>query len=319
MAILVLSDSEDAHGLHMLSVLRARGHDAELLDAASVPGSTRLTLGIADREATLRLPAGRVLEAGSITSVYWRMYRLPVVGPLPHAGQQFVAENDARSLVESFLIRTPCQWVNGWNAFRLHQTKPVQFSIVAALGIAVPDSIFTNDPAEVLRFAGRHPRFVFKPVQGGAHARTLDRSQLDGERLDTLSIAPVTLQEEIVGTNVRAFVAGDHVVACEINTPHLDYRDDADPAIAATSLPEDVACACREIARALDLAWTGIDLRRTPDGRHIFLEANPSPMFLGFEERCGLPLTDLLVDLLTGGIAGRREPHGWGNDRHTLS
>ena len=29
-----------------------------------------------------------------------------------------------------------------------------------------------------------------------------------------------------------------------------------------------------------------------------FLEANPSPMFLGFESRCGLPITEALVELL---------------------
>ena len=56
---------------------------------------------------------------------------------------------------------------------------------------------------------------------------------------------------------------------------------------------------CLDAARALDLLWTGIDLRLTPEGRYVFLEANPSPMFLGFESRSGLPLTDALADLLT--------------------
>ena len=46
------------------------------------------------------------------------------------------------------------------------------------------------------------------------------------------------------------------------------------------------------------LVWTGIDFRLTPDGRYVFLEANPNPMFLGFEDRCGLPLTDALANLL---------------------
>jgi hypothetical protein len=32
----------------------------------------------------------------------------------------------------------------------------------------------------------------------------------------------------------------------------------------------------------------------------VFLEANPSPMFLGFEKATGLPLTEALVKLLTG-------------------
>ena len=50
----------------------------------------------------------------------------------------------------------------------------------------------------------------------------------------------------------------------------------------------------------LHLCWTGIDLRLGPDGRYVFLEANPSPMFMGFEARSGLKLTDALGDLLLG-------------------
>lgn len=307
MAILVLSDATDEHGLHVLRTLRTRGCDAELFDAASIPHASRLTLGADAADARLRLPSGRVLDAGDVSAVYWRLYRLPAIPPLENTGQQFIAENDARSLVESFLIRSGsrCRWVNGWEAFRMHQTKPVQFALVSALGVPVPDTIFTNDPVEVRRFAERHQRVVFKPVQGGAHARTLDGDQLDEPRLASLSVAPVTLQEEIAGTNVRVFVAGERVAACEIATPHLDYRDDPHPVIVTTTLPDDVTRQCREIARTLKLAWTGIDFRRAPDGRHVFLEANPSPMFLGFEERCGLPLTQMLVDLLLapGGVA----------------
>jgi D-alanine-D-alanine ligase-like ATP-grasp enzyme len=43
-----------------------------------------------------------------------------------------------------------------------------------------------------------------------------------------------------------------------------------------------------------------MDFRLTADGRYVFLEANPSPMFLGFEKATGLPLTEALVKLLTG-------------------
>ena len=63
-------------------------------------------------------------------------------------------------------------------------------------------------------------------------------------------------------------------------------------------LPEDLARLCRHVARALDLVWAGIDLRRTAAGEYFFLEANPSPMFLGFEAATGLPLTEALTELL---------------------
>src|SRR6185295_14617017 len=114
-----------------------------------------------------------------------------------------------------------------------------------------------------------------------------------------LEYAPITLQEEVAGTNIRVFVAAPRVLACEVRTEQLDFREDQDPQILPHDLPEQVADVSRKIAAALDLLWTGIDFRLTPDGRYVFLEANPSPMFIGFESRCGLPLTDALVDLLT--------------------
>jgi glutathione synthase/RimK-type ligase-like ATP-grasp enzyme len=57
---------------------------------------------------------------------------------------------------------------------------------------------------------------------------------------------------------------------------------------------------CRQIAEALELLWTGIDFRLTPEGHYVFLEANPSPMFLGFEQATGLPLSESLAALLLG-------------------
>ena len=44
-----------------------------------------------------------------------------------------------------------------------------------------------------------------------------------------------------------------------------------------------------------------MDFRRTADGEYFYFESNPSPMFLGFESRCGLPITEALIDLLVDG------------------
>jgi glutathione synthase/RimK-type ligase-like ATP-grasp enzyme len=104
----------------------------------------------------------------------------------------------------------------------------------------------------------------------------------------------------VPGTSVRVFVAGERVLACEVRTEELDYRDDPAAPVERCGLPAEVEGWCRRAARALDLVWAGIDLRRTPEGRHVFLEANPSPMFLGFEAGAGLPLTDTLAALLLG-------------------
>jgi glutathione synthase/RimK-type ligase-like ATP-grasp enzyme len=52
------------------------------------------------------------------------------------------------------------------------------------------------------------------------------------------------------------------------------------------------------IAKAFFLEWTAIDWRLKPNGEYVFLEANPSPMFLHFERQTGFPITQELVKLL---------------------
>jgi hypothetical protein len=298
MTILILGDPDDEHACLVLECLRGRGADAELFDSRWFPAALQITYLPHPDSGTLRLPTGRRLSFDEIHSVYWRCYNSVAESDLPDSEQAFVATNDGRGLFESLLIRLPARWVNGWRAYQLHQTKPVQLALVAALGMPIPATVLSNDPDTVRDFAACHPRCIFKPVQGGAHTRRLTPDHLSDDNLKNLALAPVTIQEEIPGTNVRVFVAGDRVLACEVATAAVDFRDDPEPCIVPHALPAEVAEMCQRAARALDLLWTGIDLRRTPEGRYVFLEANPSPMFLGFEQRCGLPLLESLADLL---------------------
>jgi hypothetical protein len=301
MTVLILGGADDEHAAYMLGHLRQRGADVEMLDSRCFPSELRLTHDPVSDRWTVRLPGGRVLDSAQIRSVYWRCYNGTQRAELPDPEQVYIAGNDTRSLFESLLIRLPAKWVNGWRAYQLHQTKPVQLAMVAALGVPVPPTLLSNDLEAVRAFAAQHPRCVFKPVQGGAHTRYVTPDHLTDDNLRNLQYAPVTLQEEVPGTNIRVFIAGQRVLPCEVRVETLDFRDTADPLIVPHTLPGDVAQLCLEIARVLELHWTGIDLRLTPDGCYVFLEANPSPMFLGFESRCGLPLTDSLARVLLEG------------------
>jgi glutathione synthase/RimK-type ligase-like ATP-grasp enzyme len=162
----------------------------------------------------------------------------------------------------------------------------------------VPQTLLTNDPAAVREFVAGVAASIFKPVQGGAHTRRVEPRHLTDENLAHLAYAPVTLQEEIPGTNLRVFVAGERAFCIEVRTGEIDFRDDRRPELLACEMSAELESWSRRIAERLKLVWTGIDWRRTPEGDHYFLEANPSPMFLGFEEATGLPLTESLVRLL---------------------
>ncbi len=113
-----------------------------------------------------------------------------------------------------------------------------------------------------------------------------------------LKISPITLQEYIPGTNIRSYVIGQSVYSAEIRTQSLDFREDPKAQLIPRKLPDVLQAQCYQIARALWLEWTAIDWRLTPEGKYIFLEANPSPMFIHFERQTNLPITKELVSLL---------------------
>jgi glutathione synthase/RimK-type ligase-like ATP-grasp enzyme len=287
----------------MRAYLSTQGAVVEFLDSTRFPAELQIAYDPATGGGSIRFDSGRSLEFAEIQSVYWRNYGGVMPIELPDAEQAFIAANDARSLFESLLLGLEARWVNGLAGYRWHQTKPAALARVAALGMKVPATVVTNDPQAVLAFVDRHGRLenarcIFKPVQGGAHTERVDRSHLSEQNLASLTVSPVTIQEEVPGTDVRVFVAGSRVLACEIRTEVLDFRNDPGAEIVAIDVPSEVAATCCQIAAALDLVWTGIDLRRTPEDQYVFLEANPSPMFLGFERRSGLPLTESLAELL---------------------
>jgi len=296
MQFLILGNEQDEHAAHIAPLLQTRGHRCAFLDSSRFPRELQIAYDPVTGRGSFHGLDGESIEFAEIDAIYWRSYTPPIT-ELPDAEQSYIAANDARGLFESLLKNLPARWINGWEAFQLHQTKPAALAKVAALGVPVPATCIANDAEAIRRFFAAHSEVIFKPVQGGAHTQIL--YELTEEQLATLAVAPVTLQERIVGTDIRAFVAGDRIAACEIQTDAVDFRDDPLPRFAAVDLPSDVADQCRQAAAALHLKWTGIDLRRTADGRYVFLEANPSPMFLGFECYAELPLSEMLMGLLT--------------------
>lgn len=151
--------------------------------------------------------------------------------------------------------------------------RPYQLSLLAAAGLPVPATRWTNDPATVRAFAGER-RLVFKPVAGDAATHVLDEAALRSEALERLRRAPICFQELLPGADIRVYVVDQQVVASE---------------------PFAIDHATREIciraAAMLGLRYTGVDLKLDADGLPRILELDPCPMVLGFDAASG---TDVL-------------------------
>ena len=300
MNILVLGDAKDAHARHIFEASKQTGANAEYLDISLFPTSLKLSWN-PDRDCgCINFSSGKQINLQDINSVYWRTLNSVSIPTVQDKEQYDIALCDAKSTVRSLFQACPAHWVNPWQAYQFHQEKPLQLRLAKQLGVTIPATLVSNDPRQIIDFVEAHGQVIFKPVSGGSHARYVTPEHLEPERLAAaLKVSPVTLQEYIAGTNIRSYVIGDYVYSAEIRTDAVDFRDDVQAKIIPIATPEIIQQQCKAIASAFQLEWTGIDWRRKTDGEYVFLEANPSPMFLYFQQQTGFPITHKLVELLT--------------------
>lgn len=204
------------------------------------------------------------------------------------------------------LQRRGARLINPPHAASVLQFKPFQLDALRACGAPVPRTLISNDPAAVRAFASSVPDVIFKPLLGGALTRRL--ADVPAADLEAVTQSPVIFQERILGDDVRVMLADDEVVSSvAIRTPaqHLDFR--GDPAYAGGAatyedvpLPDAVVTCARTVARACGLRFAGLDLKRTPDGRWVFLELNSSPTWLDVERKLGHPISRAVAELVVG-------------------
>lgn len=289
--ILLMGEADDPQVIRIAEELTKTHHPFIIFDSQLFPANH--TLSYRPTENNMQLQVGEHhLTHNDIHSLYWRTLSSP-------QSDNFIAVRDSASLLRSFLHSLGNKSKNSAEAVRFHQEKPRQLATVAQLGVRIPDTYVGNDSNAIKAFCARHNKVIFKPVTGGDYAQIVNDEHLADEHLQTsLSQSPVTLQAYVEGTNIRSYVLGDHIFSAEIRSSANDFRTDEEAELIPLTLPDAITQQAHSICRALGLAWSGIDWRRTPAGEYIFLEANPSPMFANFETRTQLPIAKHLAQLL---------------------
>lgn len=250
------------------------------------------------------LVSGAEHDLSTVSGVYVRLTspeELPEVRghgrrpPDPHVAAKALAFH---TLLGMWLEGASCRIANRLSAGGSNLSKPYQAQLIAAAGLEVPDTLVTNDPSAAARYAEGDDEVVFKSVSS---VRSIVR-RLDGDRrrqLERVRSLPTQFQQRVPGTDVRVHVVGGTVFATEIVSEAVDYRyagrDGHEALFRPTTLPTDVAEACRRVATALDLPFCGIDLRRRPDGGYTCFEVNPSPGYSYYQAHTGQPIAEALV------------------------
>ncbi len=306
--ILILGGPDEAHAAFILKKLHQRGEEACYFDTRKFPSQTRITFD--DNTPTggsfQESHGTRHIPLTEFKSVYWRYFYGIHPEPSNDPHLTHMGFREIESAIGSFFRCLDCLWVNPAEAIEMHKYKGYQLKLMNKAGIRIPQTLVTNNGEHLTEFYEKlKGNVIYKPVRGGAHTAKLKQEDLSPERLKALSQAPVQFQEMIPGVDVRIYYVDGQFFPAEIQANSLDFRDDPKAPIVPITLPESVQKDCQTIAQALGLTFSGIDARKTPDGEYIFIEANPSPMFIHFEQRTGYPISETLLETL---ISGRSNP-----------
>ena len=307
--ILVVSHGEDDHALVVLAALAESGREALLVDTGRFPAS----LGVVERFGC-GLPSyavvvdGATVELGTCGAAWWRRPRPFTFAPGLAEDAVSFAYGECVAAMGGLWAALDTTWVNPPAADDTAHHKPYQLAVAGEVGLPVPRTLVSNDPEHVRAFADElgPGRTVYKTFLATESHWRETRFLLAEEMhlLEQVRLAPAIFQEYVPAqADLRVTVVGDEVFATAITAApegyQLDYRMDMPGArFATTALPQETEKGLRALMDRMGLVYGAIDLRRTPEGEHVFLEVNPSGEWLFVEERTGQPITAAMASLL---------------------
>jgi hypothetical protein len=328
--ILIVSEPGDLHSDAVAYALRRKGHLCDCLFTTDFPTLLGLSLHLApgDRTGRFLMRGPDVTEEDAsepFDTVWMRRPGSPVLPEEMHPGDREIAARQCEYLlagVAPFLDReTKTFWVNHPASDVAAQQKACQLRSAARVGLTIPETLISNDPAEIRPFLRRHggvaAHKLLRPAcwvsQGDAGERVFSaytvavmEEQLPDDSV--LRLCPAIVQPLLEKDfEVRVACLGDFLLAVRIHS-QTDSRAATDwragqfhVEMEPYTLPAEVAEGCRRLLRELGLTYGSLDFVMTPQGAPIFLEVNPQGQFLFLELRAGLPLLDMFSEFLAAG------------------
>jgi len=324
MTVLIITRSDDNESVELVAgAIRERGGRAFRFDTDRFPTETRLAAryGPAGERLTLASQEEGELDLSEVTAVWHR--RLSVAARLPREMDpqlRMASAGESRAAALGVLAGLEAFRVDREQDIRRAEHKPLQLRLAREVGLEVPPTLVTNDPAEARSFyeecrgrvvAKMLSSFAVYDREGSEHVVfTNPVTPEDLKDLSGLRLCPMTFQERVEkALELRSTVVGGRVFTASIDSKASeraahDWRRDG-LGLAEEwreyALPREVEERLLALARRLGLNYGAADFILTPEGRHVFLEINPAGEFFWLERRPGLPISAALAELLLKG------------------
>ena len=180
--------------------------------------------------------------------------------------------------------------------YRRLDSKEEQLKIADRIGLKIPESCITNNPADAKQFIVKHQNVVAKMQTGFAiyedgvesvvFTNVINEDKL--EELDTLLYCPMQFQRKIEKKKeLRVTIVGRDVYAFEIDSQQsdaakVDWRKDGVNLIdkwIPTDLPSDVEAKLLELLDVYNVDYGAIDIIVSPEDEYYFIEINAAGEF----------------------------------------
>ena len=315
--ILIAGIPDETPVSQVIQALDDTGAEYRVFDQRAV-ATAHMTLEIGDAQAGGALGGcleldGETIPLRDITGLYLRTMDdrlLPAVAGSPIDSPHRLHSRHLHELLLGWADIMPGRVLNRPMPMASNLSKPYQAQIIREVGFGIAETCITNDPEAARAFIesawAEGGDIIYKSISGiRSIVQKMTRRDLD--RLDRIRWCPTQFQRRVEGQDVRAHVIGRTVIATAIASDGVDYRyaarDTGTPAhLEALTLEPTVAARCVALSQRLDLPLAGIDLRRTPDGRMVCFEVNPSPAFSFYQRGASQSIAACIAHYLAGDI-----------------
>jgi len=305
--VLLLSHSEEPFCTERVAgALIARGARTLRIDTDKFPGGLDLRAELGPECTTLWLGD----EALVVDAVWlWRLWPPRQDERLAAAHREAVLRESMTTLRGLLDLLAGAAWIDPLDLNRAADNKTRQLRLAREVGLAIPPTLITAEPAAVRRFFAAHDGQVVAKLQtslgysmaggGGLATRLLRPADLDA--LDSLRHCPMVFQRyidkalelRIAWVDGRALVGALDGARCGV-----DWRYEATANWEPHTLPEVVHQRLAALMARLGLRQGAIDLIVTPGGEYVFLEVNPNGEWGMLERELGLPISEALAEAL---------------------
>jgi len=312
--ILVISHEQDPHAAAVIRHLEAAGQRVLLFNLSELPDRATLSIeyGRNGRPCIdYERRDGGAFRLNEVTAVWWRRPQAPDLSAVSDPAINLFTSNEWNEAINGlWQLLSGARWMNDPTRDDAAGRKANQLRVAADIGLQIPRTLITSDPARVSAFleACQPAGAIFKTFSC-THSVWRETSRLRAEhlaQLDAVRVAPVIFQEFIpADCDLRITAVGGRLFPAAIRSKAgqatVDFRltvgeAEMTPAVLPARVEEQVLA----LLERLGLIYGAIDMRRTPAGEYYFFEVNTAGEFLFVEDRTGFPISQTMAAWLAG-------------------